>query len=237
MTGVQTCGLPIFVQTNTSALEEGLIKKIISLLPQSDFFYYYGLTEASRSTFISLSKNPDKINSVGCPLRGVEIKIIDEEGGSLKPMEIGQICIKGEHVVEGYWGNPEASNKIKNGWLYTGDAGFIDEDGFLYFSGRNGDIINVSGEKVMPEEIEGLARQFSGVQEAAATSVSDSLFGERVKLYIVPEKDSFDPELLMDYFKKNLEHHKIPKEIKIVEKIFYTDNGKLQRKKIKEYYA
>ncbi|MFA7676114.1 MAG: class I adenylate-forming enzyme family protein [Candidatus Shapirobacteria bacterium] len=238
MSEFKECGRFLrFVQTNTSFLEEELIKKIINVLPNTDLYYYYGLTEASRSTFIALNKNLGKIKSVGRPLDGVDLKIIDTKGNTLGPMNIGRICIKGNHVIEEYWDNKEASLEIKNGWLCTGDAGFLDKDGFLYFFGRNDDIINVSGEKVMPEEIEEIARNFPGVKEAVAVGVADNILGERVKLFVVPSNDVFNKNLLLEKIKKNLENYKIPKEISIIDKVFYTDNGKIQRNKVRDYYA
>lgn len=232
---LRECSSLRFIQTNTSLLEEELIKKVISALPNSDFNYYYGLTEASRSTFITLNRNLNKIRSVGRPSPNVKIKIISKKGSALSANEIGEICIKGGHVVKGYWENPDASKKIKNGWLHTGDTGYLDEDGYVYFKGREDDVINVGGEKVSPEEIEEIARKIPGIKEAAAIGVPDKLLGEAVKLFICTERKGLDVQEVIQECRRKLESYKQPRSVKIILNMPRTENGKIARYKLKQY--
>ncbi len=223
-----------FIQTNTSTLDQDLIKKIFSLLSTTDFHYYYGLTEASRSAFITLSKNKRKLTSIGKASPNVRIKVVDGKGKEQSVGKVGEICIKGKHVISQYWKDRRISRKkIKRGWLYTGDMGFFDKDGYLYFYGRKDDVINVAGEKVSPEEIEGRAKAVPGVLDAAAVGQPDKLFGEVAKLYVVVKKDSFKMDKLVLSLKKNLERYKNPADITIIDKVPRTDNGKVMRWKLR----
>ena len=222
-----------FVQTDTSLMDKELIEKVLSALPNTDFNYYYGLTEASRSTFFSINKHLDKISSIGKALFNVEIKVVDEYGKDLPAGKAGEICIKGGHVIKEYWRCPEASKNIKDGWLKTGDVGFIDKDGYLYFKSRKDDVINVSGEKVSPEEIEEVVRKMPGVKDVAAVGAKDRLLGEAVKLFIVPDASDFDVQSVVQECKKKLESYKVPKLIEVIEKIPRTENGKVRRNILK----
>ena len=117
------------------------IQKIINLLPLTDFFTYYGLTEASRSTFLLFNDDITKIESVGKPAPNVEIKIIPNNGDTNNKYEMGEVLIKGPNVIDEYWPGTTERTKIKDGWLQTGDLGYFDNDGYLYLKGRKDDII------------------------------------------------------------------------------------------------
>ena len=222
------------MQTNMSLLEKELINGFLSAVPWIEFDYYYGLAEASRSTFIRLNGHKEKIGSVGQASPNVKIKIVDESGKDLLPGQAGEICIKGKHVIDEYWNNPEASKRIKNGWLHTGDGGYLDKDGFLYFIGRNDDIINVAGEKVSPEEVEETAKKIPGVLDAAAVGMPDKLLGETVKLFISTADQNLDRALIIKECRKNLESFKVPKSVEIISQIPRTENGKLKRRLLKD---
>ena len=105
-------------------------------------YTYYGLTEASRSTFHLYKKQDDKINSVGKPLPGVTIKII-RNSNECAALEHGEICIQGNHVSQGYWKTIGNNQKFENNWLHTGDIGYFDKDGYLFLVGRKDDLINI----------------------------------------------------------------------------------------------
>ncbi len=228
------CGRSLrFVQTDTSLLEQELIENMLTVLPQIDFNYYYGLSEASRSTFITLNNHPQKRASVGRASPNVQLKIVDQDDKLLPAGQTGEVCIKGTHVIKDYWQNEQASKKIKDGWLHTGDAGCLDQDGFLFFKGRNDDIINVAGEKVSPEEIEEVAKKAPEVLEAAAAAMPDKFLGEAVKLFIVVENQDFEKETVIKLCRQELESYKVPRVVEIIKQIPKTENGKLQRAKLK----
>ncbi|OGD63346.1 hypothetical protein A2160_02575, partial [Candidatus Beckwithbacteria bacterium RBG_13_42_9] len=226
-----------FIQTDISLLEKNLIKTIVSALPNTDFNYYYGLSEASRSTFITLNKHLDKLGSVGQPSPNVKLKIIDNQGQKLPAGQTGEICIKGKHVIRQYWENPKASTKIKNGWLHTNDAGYLDKEGYLFFKGRVDDIINIAGEKVSPEEIEDIVRRIPGVTDSIAIGIPDKLLGEAVKVFIRVKDQSFNIKKVKEICLKKLDNYKVPRTVEIVKEIPRTENGKLRRKVFKESFS
>ena len=134
------------------------------------------LTEASRSTFLLFNDNLEKLESVGKTPSGVEIKILDDNKKILLNDEIGEIHIKGDHVIENYWNNAKADLSIVNGWLKTGDLGYFDSDGFLFLKSRKDDLINVAGEKFVPEEVELVIKEISEISEAAVIGIPNELF-------------------------------------------------------------
>ena len=190
---------------------------------------YYGLTEASRSTFM-IFNDDKKIESVGKPSDGIEIKIHTEN----KDDNTGEIWIHGPNVLDNYW-KKEYSENISDNWLKTGDLGKFDDDGFLYILGRVDDLINISGEKVYPQEIERIVKVLSGIDEVVAIPMKHKSFGEVVKLFV---KKSIDSEItsstILTHCIKNLERFKVPAKIEFVEDFPRTDYGKIKRFMLKE---
>ena len=174
-----------YLLTNSAPMPKDDIQEIIKLFPLTNFFTYYGLTEASRSTFLLFNNDIRKIESVGKPAPNVEIKIITNNGDTSNEHAIGEVLIKGPNVIDEYWVDTVKEPKIKNGWLATGDLGFFDNDGYLYLKGRKDDIINVAGEKVSPTEIELVIKQLDKIQDVGVIGVPDKTFGEIPVAFIV----------------------------------------------------
>ena len=165
--------------------------------------------------------------SVGKCSPNVKIEIVNEEKNNLK---IGDILIKGDNVIKKYWNNIEADKNIFDGWLKTGDTGYFDKEGYLFLKGRNDEIINVGGEKVMPIEIEQSVKNISGVEDAVAFGIVHEVFGQTIKLNVIKSKNSdIDKSQILSHCIKNLEKFKIPSKIDFVEKIPKTDYGKVKR--------
>jgi len=225
------------VQTNTSPLEKELIEGILNTLPSTNFSYYYGLTEASRSTFITFNQHADKLSSIGQASPNVQVEVRDARDQVCSPGELGEICIKGKMVIQEYWQNPSASEKVKAGWFHSGDVGYMDPEGFLYYKGRYNDLINVSGEKVSPEEVEDLIMKVPGVTDAAVIGIPDKILGEVIKAFISVSDKEFDVHLVTQLCRQKLESYKVPREVEIIKEIPRTDNGKLQRNKLKKSYT
>jgi long-chain acyl-CoA synthetase len=141
----------------------------------------YGLSEsASVATGYKLEQ-PYRAGSVGTACPGVEIRIVDDQGGMLPPCSTGEICLKGANVMSGYWREPEATKEIlKDGWLHTGDIGFLDEDGYLFITDRKKDLIIKGGENISPREIEEIFYRHPAVAEAAVVGVPDKVYGENI---------------------------------------------------------
>jgi long-chain acyl-CoA synthetase len=206
------------------------IHKILQLLPNTKFVTYYGLTEASRSTFMIFNKNENKEESVGKSAPNVEIKIVKENNDS----KIGEIWIRGNNVIENYW-NSEFAEKFAEGWLKTGDLGFLDENGFLYLTGRKDHIINVGGEKINPEEIENVAKMLDSVEDAIAIGVEHQLFGQVVKLFVKKvENKEIESSEIIAHCKRNLERFKVPMEVEFVPEFPRTEHGKVIRFMLQE---
>ena len=221
-----------YILTNTSPIKPKTVLKVIELLPNTKFFTYYGLTEASRSTFLHFNSNIKKIESVGKPPNNVEIKIIDEKDNLLSSNEIGEICIKGEHVIKEYWNNPIADSKIQDGWLKTGDTGYFDSDGFLFLKSRKDDLINVSGEKFSPEEVEEIINQFPGITESAVIGISNENFGQ-IPIAFVAKKGEINSNDIIKHCQNKVERYKIPTKIIFLDSIPKTESGKIKRNEVK----
>ena len=213
--------------TNSTSIPENTVKNFKIILKNGHLATYYGLTEASRSTFMIFDEKNKRENSVGKLAPGVEIKIVNEDNDELK---IGEIWIKGQNVIKKYWNNPNADKNIVNGWLKTGDLGNFDDEKYLFLQGRNDEVINIGGEKVIPSEIEDVVKELPDVEEVVAFGIEHEIFGEVIKLNIVKTKKSLlEKSDILKYCVKNLEKYKIPAKIEFVEKIPKTDYGKVKR--------
>ena len=213
--------------TNSTAIPKKTVIQFKEILKKGNLATYYGLTEASRSTFMVFDKNNQREESVGKCSPNVEIKIVNKEENNLK---LGDIFIKGENVIKKYWNNVEADKNIFENWLKTGDTGYFDNEGYLFLKGRSDEIINVGGEKVMPIEIEQTIKNIPGVEDAVAFGIEHEIFGQTIKLNIIKSKNSdIDKAQILSYCIKNLERFKIPSKIDFVEKIPKTDYGKVKR--------
>jgi len=213
--------------TNSTSIPKNTVQNFNQLLKNGSLSTYYGLTEASRSTFMTFKKNKGREGSVGKMAPDVTIKIGNEKSSNQK---IGEICIKGNNVIKKYWKNDEADKKLVDGWLQTGDMGYFDEDGYLFLKGRKDETINIGGEKVIPIEIEQVVKELSGIEDVVAFGIDHEIFGQVIKLNIIKTKDSdLNKAQILSHCIKNLEKFKIPSKIDFVKKIPKTDYGKVKR--------
>ncbi len=224
-----------YLLTNSAPMPKNYIEEIIDLFPISKFFTYYGLTEASRSTFLLFNENLSKIESVGKPAPFVEIKIIDQNGKNLLAGEIGQVMIKGPNVVDSYVMSIEKNSKIKNGWIETGDLGFFDNDGYLYLRGRKDDLINVSGEKISPIEVELVIRQLNGINDVAVIGIPDKTFGE-IPIAYVSTNNEIKLDTILVHCIKILERYKIPQKFIFLDSLPKNEFGKTEKNKLRTLY-
>ena len=217
-----------YIVVNSAPMPEEYTRKLLALLPETRIYMYYGLTEASRSTYIAYRDHPGKLATVGRPAPGGEVRI----GSVERPLagEPGEILVKGPHVTSGYWGM-DSREVIEDGWLHTGDLGTMDEDGFVTWLGRVREQINVNGLKLVPSEVEDVLREDPRVRDCAVVAAPDSLTGESVAAFVVPA-DAPDADLELQLRKacrKRLEMYKVPKRILFVDAIPKTDSGKVKR--------
>ena len=193
----------------------------------------YGLTETSPAATINPLRSTEFNGSIGLPIPSTEIRICDDDG---KDIELGEICVRGPQVMEGYWQNEEETKKVMlpGGWFRTGDIGRIDESGFVYIEDRKKDMILVSGFNVYPNEIEGVAVEMDGVLEAAAVGIADEKAGEAVKLYVVRNEPLVTAADVLSWCDKNLTRYKVPKEIEFRDELPKTNVGKILRRALRD---
>ena len=214
------------VITNSTSIPKETVSGFRNILKKGNLATYYGLTEASRSTFMIFSSY-GKEESVGTPAPGVIIKLVDENNQSTKQ---GEIWIKGHNVIKNYWNDPESDKNLKDGWLRTGDLGHFDDDGYLYLRGRNDDIINVAGEKVSPQEVERIVKLLTEVEEAVVIGTEHHVFGQVVKLFVKKANNALlTKSEVMSHCIKNMERYKVPTIIEFVAEFPRTEYGKIKR--------
>ena len=217
--------------TNSTQIPKNTVKEFKQILKKGNLATYYGLTEASRSTFMIFDKNSNREESVGKTPPEVTIRIENTSNDSSK---LGEILIHGKNVIKNYWNNPNADKNLEGGWLRTGDIGYLDEENYLFLKGRNDDVINIGGEKVIPYEIEEIVKQISEVEDAVVFGIHHEIFGQTIKLNVLKKKNSdLNKSKILSYCIKNLEKFKIPSKIEFVDKIPKNEYGKVKRYMLK----
>jgi o-succinylbenzoate---CoA ligase len=200
----------------------------------------YGLTEASSQVATALPHEVyAKIGTVGKPLMFTQVKIVDEQGQPQKPGDYGEILVKGPTVMQGYYNNPEATAKaLQDGWLYTGDIGYLDNDGDLFLVQRRSDLIVSGGENIYPAEIEAVLRQHPAVKEAVVVAIDDAEWGQKVAAAIqLREAQTATDAEIVAYTRQQLAGYKIPRIIKFVSEFPMTGSGKIQRGAVRDLFA
>ena len=211
---------------------------ITSCLPKTHICMHYGSTEASRSCFLDFNKDVKFLNSVGSPSDGVDIAILDEEGNVLKHNQEGQVAISGNMVSSSYINYKKDTYKNNSNFHRMGDIGYLNKEGFLFLAGRSSDIINVGGKKVAPQEVEELLKVISGIKDCVCIGVPDKISGESLRaILVVDEKHEINYPSIKKFLHSKLESHKIPSSFDIVDKIPYTNSGKIKRKDLKMKYV
>jgi long-chain acyl-CoA synthetase len=197
----------------------------------------YGLSEASPA----VAFNPlgaTKPGSIGLPLDGVDVKTVADSGIETKIGEVGELIVKGPNVMLGYYGLPgETEEALRDGWLYTGDLAYKDEEGYIFIVDRKKDLVIVSGLNVYPREVEEIIYQHPSVMEAAVIGVPDKKRGETVRAFIVPKDGmQLNKKELLFFLKKNLAAYKLPRSIIEVDALPKTATGKISKKNLREIY-
>jgi long-chain acyl-CoA synthetase len=196
----------------------------------------YGLSECSPAVAVN-RLDWQKPLSVGLPLPGYLVKIVNEEMVELPIGEVGEIIVKGDCVMQGYLNRPDATDEtIINGWLRTGDLGKIDEDGFIYIVDRKKDLIISKGINIYPREIEEVIYKYNGVDSVAVIGIKDNATNdEEVMAFVQPKEDAKLKEIeLKQYLKLHLANFKIPKHIYFVEELPKNATGKVLKRVLKE---
>lgn len=199
----------------------------------------YGLSEASPGVATQRKDMPIKDGSVGVPLPGVEIKIVDETGREVPTGEVGELIVKGDNITPGYYKNEEATKEaLKDGWLYTGDMAKVDSEGYLYIVDRKKDLIIRGGFNIYPRDLEELIIKHEAVSEVAVVGVPSERMGEEVVACVVKKPNSTITELeLIEYCQQHLAKYKTPKQIIFIDQLPRNGVGKILKIKLKEMVA
>lgn len=199
----------------------------------------FGQAEAPLTiTVMPKDELKDRPSSCGKVGMFAEMKIVDKNGQEVPTGTIGEIVCNGSLVMKGYWNNPEATAEtIKDGWLYTGDLGWVDDEGYLHIVDRSKDVIISGGANIYPREVEEVLNLHPGVKETCVFGIPDEKWGESVCAYIVPrDQQTVSEQELIDLCKKHLASFKKPKKIRIMDSLPKNSYGKILRKEIRESY-
>lgn len=197
----------------------------------------YGLTEASSQVATALPADAQrKPGTVGKPLFGTELRIVDEAGSDLPAGEIGEVLVWGPQVMAGYYRNPQATERtLRDGWLHTGDLGYVDDEGDLFLVQRRSDLIVTGGENVYPAEVEAVLRSHPAVAEACVVGVADGEWGQRVvaAVQFLPGQTAEEAALIA-FCRERLAGYKVPRLVRFVAELPQTASGKIERRRVRE---
>jgi long-chain acyl-CoA synthetase len=200
----------------------------------------YGLTETSPIVCANPLDLKHYTGCIGLPLPSTEVALLDDDGHEMPPGEIGEICVRGPQVMAGYWNMPEETAHVftADGWLRTGDMGFMNEDGYFKLVDRKKDVIIVSGFKVFPNEVEDVVAMHPGVFEVAAIRHADEHANEVVKIVVVRRDPALGAEELLEHCHKNLTPYKVPRYVTFRSEPLPKSNiGKILRRVVMEEEA
>ena len=197
----------------------------------------YGLTEASPVVTFNPLSGMQKPDSIGIPLPGTEVRLVDDEGQPVALGQPGELIVRGPQVMPGYWHRPEETAiAIRDGWLYTGDVAVMDADGYFKIVDRKKDMVLVSGFNVYPNEIEDVIGQLEEVLEVGVIGVPDAKTGEAVRAYVVLLAKGLTEEAVKAHCRKHLSDYKVPKVIEFRSELPKTPIGKILRKELRAEY-
>jgi long-chain acyl-CoA synthetase len=213
------------------------------------FSQAYGLTETNGAVIVLRPADHDvdgpnrhRLRAAGVPLPGVEVRVVDHADGALPPGEVGEVWLRSGQNMVGYWNRPgeTAAALTPDGWLRTGDAGYLDADGYLYIHDRVKDMIVTGGENVYPAEIESVLMSHPAVADAAVIGVPDDRWGETVKAVVVRAPgdagNSLDDQSVIEYCRGELAHYKCPTSVDWVDALPRNPSGKILKRELREPY-
>ena len=231
-----------------SPMSPSVLRKTMKTFPKADFFQYFGQTEYSPVMAVlnpmdhEAAMKPGKeylLTAAGRALVGTDLRIVDDEGNDIDQGEIGEIVAKGDGMMIGYWNKPEKTKEtIKDGWLYTGDMGRMDEDGYIYCVDRKKDMIISGGENIYTKEVEDALYSHPSVLECAVIGIPDERWGEAVHAVVVLKKgykkgQNITEEELIAHVKDQIARYKAPKSIQIKRSLPKSAQGKILKKDLR----
>ena len=222
------------------AMSVATTQKLRAALPHAELFVMYGQTEASaRLTYLPPADLDRKAGSVGIALPGIALEVRSETGERCEAMQTGTVWTRGPNVMRGYWNNPGATaTTLQDGWLNTGDIGYLDADGFLFLAGRRSDMIKTGAHRVHPKDVEEVIEELAEVAEVAVVGVNDELLGQAIKAFVVAKSPGgVDVMRLKAHCRQRLANYKIPKYVDLVGSLPKTASGKIRRHELVERHT
>ena len=234
------------ISYGASPIGEELLRQCLDIF-KCQFVQAYGQTEATAALTCltqwdherALREKPELLRSCGRPLMGTQIRIVDEQGRDVPPNTSGHIIARGPQVMRGYWNNPDATaSTLRDGWLYTGDAGMLDDEGYLYIKDRIKDLIISGGENIYPAEIENVLLSHPAIADAAVIGVADDKWGE-VPLAVLVARDGnrLTLDQLVAHCQPQLASFKIPRHLAWVDAMPRNPTGKILKKDLRAQFA
>jgi long-chain acyl-CoA synthetase len=223
-----------YVSSGGAPLAAEVAEQFLRRVPSAKIRQGYGLTETSSL----ISTNPvgrEKPGSVGLPVPGTEVRILDDAGQELPAGEVGEICARSPGVMQGYWHSPEATAEaLRDGWLHTGDLGYVDEEGYLFIVDRKKDLIIRGGFNVYPRDVEDALLEHPAIESAGVVGRPDEVSGEEVVAFVSlrPGAEITGSELV-DWARERIGGYKYPREVHIVDVVPLTNVGKVDRKALR----
>ena len=228
-----------------------VIRDAITKFPNSRFINAFGQTEtASTITMLPpddhiLDGSPEEIEiklkrltSIGKPLDDVEVTIVDEEGRPVNEGETGEIVARGSRMMTGYWQEESATqDAMRDGWIYTGDLGYQDHDGYIFLSGRAKDFIKRGGEMISPEEVEQVLRSHPEIEDAAVIGVPDVEWGEEVRAVVVGRSGQIDEGMIIEFCRDKMAGFKRPRSVVFVEELPRNVMGKVLKRDLRDEFS
>jgi long-chain acyl-CoA synthetase len=227
-----------YITNTAAALPPAHIARLQALFPTARLYSMYGVTECKRCTYLPPEELTRRPGSVGIAIPGTEAYVVDEHSVRVAPGVVGELVIRGAHVMKGYWENPEATARaLRPGphpWekvLHTGDLFRADADGFLYFVARKDDIIKTRGEKVSPKEVENALYALPGIREAAVVGVPDPVLGLALKAVVAADPQAkLTAHDVIRHCARHLEDFMVPKMVEFRDALPKTESGKISRR-------
>ena len=227
-----------YIQFGSAPLVAADMESIKSMLPNTRLYNFYGSTESGCICIYDFNTDKDKPKCIGKPAHNVKIVIVDEDRNEIESSKdnTGLVASFGRMNMLGYWNDEEETRKaMADGFIYSNDEAYFDEDGDIILLGRKGDVINTGGNKVSPEEIEEAARKHESVADCGCIGVPDSIKGSVPKLFVqIKDGYQFEPIALRTYLAGLLEAYKVPEYIVQIDKIPRSFNGKILRRVLKD---
>jgi acyl-CoA synthetase (AMP-forming)/AMP-acid ligase II len=234
-----------YITNSGGVMPKTILTALRQTLPNTQIYLMYGLTEAFRSTYLPPSELERRPDSIGRAIPNAEILVVREDGSLCGPGEPGELVHRGSLVTLGYWNAPEQTVQrfrpvpnqpqglpLPEIAVWSGDTGRMDEEGFLYFIGRQDDTIKTSGYRVSPTEVEEVLYSSGSVAEAAALGIRHPLLGQAVVAVVKPLAVNFEAADLMAHCKRHLPNFMVPLRIITRQTLPYNPNGKLDRKQL-----